>query len=88
MNVYYKSHIERMRINMCNLERTNIILEMLQLQAYNLEINQEIRDRRSKNNKVFTTVQKKYKVERKKKNKKRKESSNSRRKKDCEMDSR
>ena len=26
VNVYYKSHMERMRINMCDLEKTNIIL--------------------------------------------------------------
>jgi len=26
VNVYYKSHMERMRIDMCDLEKTNIIL--------------------------------------------------------------
>ena len=26
VNVYYKSHVERIRMNMCNLKRTNIIL--------------------------------------------------------------
>jgi len=29
INVYYKSHMERMRIDICNLGRTNIILDML-----------------------------------------------------------
>ena len=29
MNVYYKSHIERIRIDICDLERTDIILEIL-----------------------------------------------------------
>ena len=29
VNVYYKSHVERMRIDICNLGRTDIILEML-----------------------------------------------------------
>jgi len=38
-NVYYKSHVERMKIDICDLERTNIILEMLWLQVYNPEIN-------------------------------------------------
>jgi len=39
VNVYYKSHIKRMRIDVCNLERTNVILGILWLQAHNLEIN-------------------------------------------------
>ena len=38
-NVYYKSHVERMRMDICDLERTDIILEMLWLQVYNPEIN-------------------------------------------------
>ena len=29
VNVYYKNHIKRMRINMCNLGKTDIILDML-----------------------------------------------------------
>ena len=29
VNTYYKSHVERMRMDVCNLERTDIILEML-----------------------------------------------------------
>jgi len=39
--VYYKSHIEKIRIDMCDLERTDIILRMLWLLAHNLEINWE-----------------------------------------------
>ena len=38
-NVYYKSHVERMKMDICDLERTDIILEMLWLQVYNPEIN-------------------------------------------------
>ena len=41
VNVYYKSHIKRMGINICNLWRTDIILEIPWLQVYNLKINQE-----------------------------------------------
>ena len=41
VSVYYKSHIEKMRIDMCDLERTDIILRMLWLLAHNLEINWE-----------------------------------------------
>ena len=26
VNIYYKSHVERIRMNMCDLKRTNIIL--------------------------------------------------------------
>jgi len=40
--VYYKSHVERMRIDICNLGRTDIILGMLWLQAHNPKINWEI----------------------------------------------
>jgi len=39
INMYYKSYVKRMRIDICNLGRTNIILEMLWLQVHNLEIN-------------------------------------------------
>jgi len=28
-NMYYKGHVERIRIDVCNLEKTEIILEML-----------------------------------------------------------
>jgi len=42
VNVYYKSHVERMRIDICNLGRTDIILGMLWLQAHNPKINWEI----------------------------------------------
>jgi len=36
--MYYKSHVERMRIDICNLGRTNVILGILWLQAHNPEI--------------------------------------------------
>ena len=39
VSVYYKSHIEKIRIDMCDLERTDIILGILWLQAHNPEIN-------------------------------------------------
>jgi len=38
-NVYYKGHVERMRMNICNLGKTEIILEMPRLAAHNPEIN-------------------------------------------------
>ena len=41
VNVYYKSHVKRMRIDVCDLERIDVILEMLQLQTYNPEIDWE-----------------------------------------------
>ena len=44
VNVYYKGHVERMRIDVCNLGRTDIILGMLWLQAHNPEINWEIEE--------------------------------------------
>jgi len=41
VNVYYKNHVERIRIDVCNLGRTDIILGMPWLQAHNPEINWE-----------------------------------------------
>ena len=41
VNMYYKDHFERMRMNVCNLGKIDIILGMLWLQAHNLEINWE-----------------------------------------------
>jgi len=41
VNVYYKNHIERMRIDICDLGKTNIILGILWLQAHNPDINWE-----------------------------------------------
>jgi len=39
VNVYYKDYIERMRIDICNLGKTDIILGMPWLTAHNPEIN-------------------------------------------------
>jgi len=39
VNMYYKNHVERIRIDVCDLGKTDVILGMLWLQAYNLEIN-------------------------------------------------
>ena len=39
--MYYKDHIERMRIDMCDLEKTEVILGMPWLAIHNPEINWE-----------------------------------------------
>ena len=44
VNVYYKGHMEMIRMDMCNLGKTEVILGMLWLQAHNLEINWETRE--------------------------------------------
>ena len=41
VNMYYKNYIERIRMNICNLGRMDIILGILWLQVHNLEINQK-----------------------------------------------
>ena len=41
-NVYYKGHIERIRMDVCDLGKTEVILEMPWLVAHNLEINWEM----------------------------------------------
>jgi len=40
-NVFYKGHIERMRMDVCDLGKTEVILGMLWLAAHNPEINWE-----------------------------------------------
>jgi len=39
VNIYYKIHIKKMSIDVCNLGKIDIILGMPWLQAHNLEIN-------------------------------------------------
>jgi len=39
VNVYYQGHVERMKLDVCNLERTEVILGILWLATYNPEIN-------------------------------------------------
>jgi len=41
VNVYYKSYVERMRMDICDLGKTDMILGMPWLQAHNPEINWE-----------------------------------------------
>jgi len=43
-NVYYKGHIERMRMDMCDLEKMEVILRMPWLVAYNPKINWKTRE--------------------------------------------
>jgi len=54
VNVYYKSHVKKMRIDICDLGKTDIILGMLWLQVHNPEINWE--NRRGQDNEVPTTM--------------------------------
>jgi len=41
-NVFYKGHVERMRMDICDLGKTEVILGMPWLAAHNLEINWEM----------------------------------------------
>jgi len=41
VNMYYKGYVERMRMDVCDLGKTEVILGMLWLQAHNPEINWE-----------------------------------------------
>jgi len=43
-NVYYKGHVERLRMDVCDLGKTEIILGMPWLAAHNPEINWETRE--------------------------------------------
>jgi len=44
MNVYYKNYIKRIRIDICNLGKTDIILGMPWLVTHNPEINWKIEE--------------------------------------------
>ena len=39
VNVFYKNHVKRMRMDVCNLEKTEVILGIPWLQVHNPEIN-------------------------------------------------
>jgi len=41
VNVFYKNHVEKMRMDVCNLGKTEVILGIPWLQVHNLEINWE-----------------------------------------------
>jgi len=41
VNVYYQGHVERMKLDVCNLERTEVILGMPWLAVHNPEMNWE-----------------------------------------------
>jgi len=43
-NIYFRRHIKRIQMDVCNLEKTDIILGMLWLAAHNSEINWETRE--------------------------------------------
>ena len=38
-NMFFKEHVERVRMDVCNLRKTEVILDMLWLVAHNPEIN-------------------------------------------------
>jgi len=40
-NIFFKGHVERARMDICNLEKTEVILGILWLAAHNLEIDWE-----------------------------------------------
>ena len=44
VNIFYKNHVERMRMDVYNLGKTEVILGIPWLQAYNLVINWETRE--------------------------------------------
>ena len=85
VNIYYKNHIERMRMDICDFGKTEIIFGMPQLATHNPEINWEIGE--VKNDEMPTLVWQ-GKIKRERKEKKRKESSNSKRRESHQMGNR
>ena len=85
VNVYYKNYVERMRIDICDLGRTDVILGMLWLQAHNPEINQETREVKMTR---CPPLYGRHQAERREESKKGKMSSYSRGRKDCKIDCR
>ena len=83
VNIYYKNHVKRMRMDVYDLGRTDVILGIPWLQAHNLEINQETGE--VKIIKYLPLYGRNTKLK-KEKSKKEKMSSYSRERKDCKMD--
>jgi len=54
VNIYHKGHVERMRIDICNLGKIEIILEIPIVGS--TQPRDKLGDRRSQNDKVFTLV--------------------------------
>jgi len=52
VNIFFKGHVERVKIDVCNLRRMEVVLGMPWLAAHNLEINWET----SEDNEMPTTV--------------------------------
>ena len=44
VNIFYKNHVKKIRIDVCNLGKTEVILRMPWLQVHNLKINWEIEE--------------------------------------------
>ena len=84
VNMYYKGYVERMRIDVCDLGKTDVILGMPWLQAYNPEINWKIGEVKITR---YLPLWKEYEAERREESKKSKKSGNNRRREDCEIDS-
>ena len=52
VNIYFKGHVERVQMDVCNLRKTEVILGMPWLQAHNPEIDWEKGE--SEDDKIFT----------------------------------
>ena len=90
VNMYYKSHIERIRMDVCDLGKTDIILGMLWLQVHNPEINWETGEVKMTRCPPLCGRNIKLKEEKRERKgeKERKESGNPRRRKNCKIGSR
>jgi len=44
VNIFYKNHVERIRMDVCNFRKTEVILGIPWLQAHNPEINWETKE--------------------------------------------
>jgi len=83
VNVYYKGYVERMKIDICDLGKTEVILGMPWLQAHNLEINWEMGEVKMTRCPLLCRGNKRREEKRM-----RKESGNPRRRENCQMGSR
>ena len=82
--MYYKGHVERMKMDICDLEKTEVILGMPWLQAHNPEINWEMGEVKMTRCLLLCRGNK----GKEKKSKERKKSGNTRRKENCQIGSR
>jgi len=82
VNVYYKSHIERIRMDVCDLGKTDVILDAM---VTSPQPRNQLGNRGGQDDKMSSIMWKEHKIGKETESKERKKGSHTRRRKDGEM---